>query len=592
METMPQVENSVSRRSVLGAFLAAGATVLAGCTFGGGSSGSHPSGTGSSAKKQLTLAVPADVTSLDPHYINNGGYIVPCGLLEGLVAFDATGKGVVPAIADKWTVSSDGLTYTFHIRPNAKYSNGDPISAKDFEWCYKRLFSPTATSGSGSTLGANSYHPDLGIKGAVDYMAGTNTDWSTVGVSATNSSTLVITLQAPNSAFLMGMTDRSMLLLNPTAVKKSPTAWMQPSNWVGSGPYMLTAWQPTTGVTMRAHEHYWDSSNIHIDQITAKVISNPNSMLLAYRNNELDVCPITTSGVTIGKDRTLLSQEAQAPGYEVQYLQNMYSKHPASQDARVRRALAMAIDRDAVAKVVPGSQPGTSLVPSAVPGWDQSLAIKYDPDQAKSLLAAAGYPGGKGMPTVQVLASMEQPEIDAVLNMWEASLGIKTKYNVVDASVYATQRSVPIVDPNLWGFYAGGYGGIPTFGTWLIYHWGPSVIPVASLSAAQATQYLSVQASKSLSTSAKLAKLAAITDQHATPEAKKYARDAAAAAAMNDRAAQTKAWIAVALQLQALAYQIPVLWEPMAFLVKPAVHGLHVQYSIQGFYFKGMSLAK
>lgn len=584
METHPPMGHPVSRRVLLGGMVAGTAVLFTGCSFGesGGSSKSGKSQT-------LTRAVSNPIDSLDPHYINAGSYVTPSGLLEGLVLQDETGKNVVPAIAEKWDTSGDGLTYTFHIRPEAKFSNGDSISAKDFEWTYKRLLTPTG-AGGGNTVGANSYKPSLGITGAQDHLAGTLTDWSKVGVRATDDKTLVITLESPNSAFLMGLTHVSMMLLHPPSVQKSATGWMKPANWVGSGPFVPTSWVPTASMSMKPHEHYWDRKNVHLDQVDVKVIGDSSAQLLAYRNNGVDVVDVGDGLISLyNTDTTLMGQTQLAKGYSVHFYQTMFSKHPASRDVRVRQALSLAIDRDKLAKIMPGTEPGLSLIPASVPGWDKSITTAFDPEKAKSLLAVAGYPGGRGMPTIQFLDFMGRPLTDAVADMWQSILGVTIKRNIVDRGLMADTRYKPIADSNMMGFSYSAFGGLPNLNSWVIDLWGPDVISKFSLPAGQAGQYLAIQGKESLSGAEKAKQLAALVDQYATPEAKKFAADATAAKAMTDAGQRTVAFLRAAKMREDLCYEIPLVWGASADLVKPSVQGLHVQYTVHGFYYKGIT---
>ncbi len=575
----------LARRTFLGAIAAAGATVLAGCSFD--STGSGGAGSGA-ALKTLVVSVSQNIDSLDPHYVNNGALVTPWGLLEGLVATDDKGSGVVPAIAEKWDVSADGLKYTFHLRSNAKFSNGDPITAKDFEWTYQRLLAPTG-AGSAATDGANSYKPSLGIVGATDFLAGTITDWSKVGIKATADDTLEITLATPNSAFLLGMANVSMLLLHKATIEKHPKDWMQPENWVGSGPYALTAWTPTASIAMKKHSHYWDADNIHVDAVQGRVLTDNNAALLAYRNNEIQVT--VPNFAVISKDKDLMNQVQEAPGYLVYFLQSMFTKHPAGADARVRQALGKAIDRKALAKIAVGQLPGPSTVPQAVPGWDKSLAIDFDLAGAKKLLDEAGYAGGKGMPTIQILDFASNPFIEATLQMWE-ELGVKTKYNIVDVGQYSDIRYKPIEDPNLWGYSANTFGGLPTWNNWVIDCWGPASLPFFSLPTNQVDAYLAIQADESLDGATKTARLASMIDSYGSPEAKRFVKLANAAAAEPDESTRIKGFNEAAGLRQQMGYQIPLMWGPNPLMVKPTVKNLHVNYSPSGFYVKGIEGSK
>ena len=172
---------------------------------------------------------------LDPQRVSDGAPVAGQNLLEGMVTPDAAGTGVVPATADTWTVSKDGTVYTFHIRSDAKWSNGTPVTAQDFEWTYKRLLTPS-TSALDTLYGSSSYQTDLGIKNAANFQVGKVTDWSQVGVKALDPSHLQITLEKPNTNFLQGMAYTSMVPLPREEPREIPVHVADPGALGGQRP--------------------------------------------------------------------------------------------------------------------------------------------------------------------------------------------------------------------------------------------------------------------------------------------------------------------------------------------------------------------
>src|SRR5699024_8446310 len=146
------------------------------------------------------------------------------GLLEGLVLSSEDVSDVVPAAAESWEVSEDGLTYTFTMREGALWSNGDPVTSTDAVESFRRVLTPTG-AGSTYTTGSSSYLPGLGIKGAADYMTGALSDWEEVGISAPDDMTVVIELEVPNADFLIGMSHYSMLLVHTPSIEELGTDW-------------------------------------------------------------------------------------------------------------------------------------------------------------------------------------------------------------------------------------------------------------------------------------------------------------------------------------------------------------------------------
>src|SRR5690625_2098109 len=371
---------SPSRRAVLGSGTAGAGLLATGCSIfdedatgdsGGGEEGDRPT--------MRIVQTSGSVETLDPHYVGNAMIIVPAGLLEGLVFQDETATDVVPAAAESWAVSEDGLTYTFTMREGAAWSNGDPVVAGDAEWSFQRLLDPSGAAGN-YAAGASSYLPGLGIMGAAEYQSGALEDWAEVGITAEDDMTLVIELESPSPDFLLLMSHYSMVLVHPPSVEEDQQGWQQPENWVGNGAFVPVSWEPNSSLVMDANPEYWDADAVEVGRIDLRLASDAPTNLLAFRNDDLDV--ITVSATTVEEDPELQESVVAVEGYGTSYLQAMWGGHEAIRDDRVRRALSMAIDREAITEVSAG-QPGTALIPDVVPGWSEELAVSFDVDGAK-----------------------------------------------------------------------------------------------------------------------------------------------------------------------------------------------------------------
>src|SRR5690625_265475 len=347
-----QGTGSVSRRLVLGAGVGGAGLLATGCTIFGDDGGGSGGGAGGPA---ITIATMWDIEDLDPHYVNSSMYILPAGLMEGLLMQSEDGTDVVPALAESWDVSEDELTYTFHMREGATWSNGDPITSADAMWSFERLLSPTG-AGSGYTTGASSYLPSMGIRGAADFQAGALDSFDEVGISAPDDATVVIELDSPNPDLLLNMSHYSMTVLHQASVEADAQGWMQPENWVGNGPYLLTTWKPNTLLEMESNPEYWDADNVQIHRISLQIGGDEPTNVLSCRNGELDI--VKVEGPTLAGDPELQEAVSRVDGYTTFYLQTMWGGHPAIQDQRVRRAISMAIDREAIAASDPVLEPG------------------------------------------------------------------------------------------------------------------------------------------------------------------------------------------------------------------------------------------
>src|SRR5699024_6570017 len=182
---------ALSRRALLGTGIGGAGRLAAGCSVFDDEAG--PGG-GSGEGTSLTIATTTTIDTLDPHYVGASQYILPSGLMEGLLLQDEEGTDVIPGLAESYEASEDELTFTFHLRQGLTWSNGDPLTSADALWSFERLLSPTG-AGSGGTLGSTSYQPSMGIKGALDFQAGILDSFEDVGITAPDETTVVIELE-------------------------------------------------------------------------------------------------------------------------------------------------------------------------------------------------------------------------------------------------------------------------------------------------------------------------------------------------------------------------------------------------------------
>lgn len=549
---------------------------------------------GDSEGEQVLKTSTQNVPVLDPQVVTEGMWLSLRGIFEGLVSQAANGVDVVPAVAEKWDVSEDGLTYTFHLRDNAKWSNGDPVVAKDFERTYKRLFTPAGTSAGGTTLGANSYQASTGIKGATDFLNGTVTDWSQVGVKATGDHELVLTLAAANPGFLVALTHPALLPLHMDTVEAKPKDWQEAGNLVSNGPYQLKEWVKNSKMVLVPNKNYWDKGKVHLDRIDM-ALTEPTATATAavpYENGEVDLISVTDADlVRFQKDPELAKHLRAVEARSLAYLAKLRSLNPLLDDIRVRKALSLGLGRENLAKILPGAKPGVSLVPDTVPGWDDSLAIKEDIAEAKRLLTEAGYPDGKGLPEIKILASGPFPMVDAIIDAWKTNLGIQAKADIVESGVYVERRWA-VQPANYVGFYYGTFGGTPNWPTMVQTLWSPKNNQELSLPAAAWTQYQAVQNNKALTPVQKTAQLDAILAQYASPATKQLADVAKQASDAKDKAEQERLYKEATKIRDEQALYIPVTWGSVFFAVRPTLDGVQMRPSPEFYYWKGIKVKK
>ncbi|GAA4525154.1 hypothetical protein GCM10023160_17740 [Brachybacterium paraconglomeratum] len=579
---------TVSRRVLLGMGVGGAGLLASGCSLfdsgsggtGGGSGGGEDGGT------SITIASTSTIDALDPHYVNSSMYILPAGLMEGLLMQSEDGTDVVPALAESWDESEDGLTYTFHLRA-ANWSNGEPVTSEDALFSFQRLLSPSG-AGSGYTTGASSFLPSIGIKGASAFQSGATDDWADVGISAPDESTVEVTLASPNPDFLINMTHYSMSVLNKAAVEADSTGWTSVDAWVGNGPYILSNWDPTTLVELEKNPEYWDADNVSIDRIALQLGGDMPTNILAFNAGELDITGVGAEA--LAGDPSLVEKMIEVPGYACHYLQTMWGGHEAIRDQRVRRALSMAIDRDALIENLPGLEAAGSLMPSSVPGWSEEIVVPFDPDGAKKLLDEAGY--GDGVPGLRIQMGFEGPMFTILAEQLKETLGMEVTLDILEAGVHADTRWLPHEDTSVMSFYYGSFAGISTMPNWILNIFGIDHVRQFSLPLEAWDEIKATRADESLDGAQIAATVEEILSTKSDPQAQKYAETALAAQAELDPEKRTSTFLDAAQIREELAYTIPIAWGSQTWLTSDRVTGLQGRSSPEGYYYKHLTASE
>ncbi len=560
--------------------------LLVGMLAGACSSGVEHSAAPGGKHEELTYQYTA-FDQLDPQRVSDGAPIAGQNLLEGMVIPNAAGTGVRPATADTWTVSQNGMVYTFHIRSDAKWSDGTPVTAQDFEWTYKRLLTPS-TSELDNLYGASSYQADLGIKNAVNFQLGEVTDWSQVGVKALDTSHLQISLQEANANFLQEMAYTSMVPLPQKNLTKFPYAWQTPSRWVGNGPFVMKSWTPNSMMILVPNKDYWDRMNVHLNQVDISMAQvNDAQVQTRYKNNEVDIAPLDNPAA-FERNPALSKALVRLDQFSVNFLTLIPSQNPALEDVRVREAIALAVVRAEVAKAGLQVRPSTSLVPSTLPGFDTSVGFQENVAEARQLMAEAGYPGGAGFPTLSIMTSHKDPYVQAVVDSLQQNLGIKAVQAVEDPAV--ENAKIHEVQPaNFVGYFSTGYTGILTWRDWVSNLYPPSQTELLSLQPDDYTHYEVLQAQGSVNS---LSEATAFLDAHASPQSLQFA----AVAARADATANLGQAIALYKQAAAIrqgTYEfIPYAYAAVTYAIRPNVKGVHLWTGYFTISFKGVRVSQ
>ncbi|HZQ09145.1 MAG TPA: peptide ABC transporter substrate-binding protein [Anaerolineae bacterium] len=369
--------------------------------------------------------------SLDPSK-GGPGFQEFQNLYEPLVDAYAQDGQIHPLAAESYKISDDGLTVTFTLRDGLKWSDGKPVVAEDFRYAWLRQLDPKTAS----------YVPDefYAIKNGAEFNQGKITDPNQVGIQAPDDKTLVVTLAAPAPYWLRYVGTTDYVPVRKDIIEKYGDKWMEAGNFVGNGPYMLQEWKHDQSMVFVRNPNYngpWKDS-IKIDRLEFKLVQDPDSQgLPAYEANEVDAATIPATELDRIKADAKMSKEIHTIPSAGTTILIFDTKNKPTDDVRVRQALSMAIDREALANQVlkGGYLAPTSFSPRTLASYNPSTFQGYNPEKAKQLLADAGYPGGKGFPTLELYSWNVQRallETQAIKAMWKDTLGIDVNLNPLD----------------------------------------------------------------------------------------------------------------------------------------------------------------
>ncbi len=349
-------------------------------------------------------------------------------LFEGLTVLDERTSKPLPGAAESWSCSPDGLTWTFHLRPGARWSDGAPLTAEDFVYSFKRILSPHLASEYAYMLWP--------LKNARALNEGTLKDFSKLGARAIDANTLELDLAEPCPWLLTLVSNQPWFPVPRQAIERwgtwdqRGTAWTRPGHLVCNGPFKLLQWQPGVQITVERNPDYWDAYHTKLNRIVFFPHENITSEESAFRTGQRHMT-YELSPERIATYRREAPQELRIdPLYETFFLR-LNVKRPPLNNPEVRRALALAIDRAAICRsVLQGSRlPAPSMTPPGADGYVSKAGIAYDPSEARRLLAEAGYPGGKGFPQLEIQFKSDdihRATMEAVQQMWRKQLGITT----------------------------------------------------------------------------------------------------------------------------------------------------------------------
>ncbi len=375
----------------------------------------------------LRFANGAEPATLDPHLATGVvEHKVIMALFEGLLEYHPTDTfQVIPGVAERWESLEDSKVWRFYLNPNARWSNGDPVTAQDFVYSWQRVLSPA--------LGAQYASILYVIEGAQAFNMGESDDFSTVGVQAIDDHTLEVRLVGPTPIFPHMTMHYAFFPVHPPTIEKMggmtarATGWTLPGNIVGNGAFILSEWRPSEVLRVRRNPHYWDAETVQLDGVDFFPFESAQSEERAFLAGQLDTTN-TVSNSRIPYYRNNRPEVLRIDPFLSNYFYRLNVTRGPLKDVRVRKALSLALNREVITTdiVTAGQTPAGSVTP-AMKGYPVVQDPLYDPERARELLAEAGYPGGHGFPRLELLFNTledHQRIAEAVQEMWRRELGI------------------------------------------------------------------------------------------------------------------------------------------------------------------------
>lgn len=431
-----------------------GLSVLAGC-----GSKSSTGGSAKASEQVLTYNLGSDPKTLDPA-LNNAvdGGIVLSNAFEGLCKVDENNKAI-SGVAEKWDISEDGTVYTFHLKQGLKWSNGDPLKASDFEFAWKRVLNPETAAEYAYQMSyiknADEYNQTKDLDG--DGKVSTADD---VGVKAIDDTTLEVTLNAPCSYFLQLTAFPCYFPVNQKVVESDKDWATKAETLVSNGPFKFTDYKMKDQIVLEKNENYDEKDSVKLDKLNIKLVAEETSAWASYKSGQfdmVDVVPMSEIQGAVKDGSAKIYPQLGTYFYCVNVSDKAKDVDPNAakvlSDKKVREALSLAIDRKSLVENVTkrGETPAYSFVPEGIVGEDgKDFAGKeyFKPEgnveEAKKLLAEAGYPDGQGFPTIVITVNPESGHAtiaQAVQDMLKTNLGISVEIQSQEWKVFQNTRT-------------------------------------------------------------------------------------------------------------------------------------------------------
>jgi oligopeptide transport system substrate-binding protein len=381
--------------------------------------------------------------SLDPAIVTGIAEMrITKALFEGLLRLDPHTAEPVAGLAEKWE-SPDGKNYTFYLRTNLAWSTGRPITTTDVIYSWMRALSPAT---AGDYAGQFFY-----IKNAEDYYNGRIKDAAQVGIHPLDAYRLQVELEQPLAFFLDLCALPAFAVVPREAIEKYGDRWLNERPLPSSGPYQLVTWRLNDKVRLQKNSRYWDAANTQSDLIDVLPIGSPNAALNLYETHIADI--VWDKDLVPSELLDILMKRPDFHSFN--YLGTFFYRFNVTRgplaDARVRKAFALATDRERIVRKITrgGEKPAYHYVPDGVPNYTSPQGPRFEPEQARNLLAEAGFPGGKGFPHLQYSfysaatggAKIQGKIAVELQQMWREVLGVEIELRQIERKIFLSAQS-------------------------------------------------------------------------------------------------------------------------------------------------------
>lgn len=466
-------KNKITQALLLGAGLAVAATSTLSIAA------DVPAGTELAKVQELVRGNGTEVATIDPHKSQGvpESHVIR-DLLEGLVNQDGEGN-TIPGVAESWE-TTDNKTFTFHLRKDAKWSNGDPVTAEDFVYSWQRAVDPATASPYAW------YMEYTKMVNAKDIVAGKK-DKSELGVKAVDANTLVVELETAVPYFVMMMGHTTVKPVHKATVEKYGDQWTKPGHFVGNGAFAVDKWVVNERLVLKRNDQYWNNDKTVLNKVTFLPIENQVAEMNRFLSGEIDF----TDDLPIEHFKRMKKEHPEdlsVVGNLCSYYYSFNTKKKPFDDVRVRKAISYAIDRDIVADAImgQGQKPAYFLTPEITAGFDPELpqygkmSQKERNAEAARLLEEAGF--GKDNPLeFSLLYNTDENHKKVAValgSMWKKTLGLKITLENQEWKTYLSSKDTGNFEVARAG-WCGDYNEASTFLTLMVsanttggQHWG------------------------------------------------------------------------------------------------------------------------